>query len=29
VPLIIGEKFALFTLLPFFFKQWREASKRR
>lgn len=28
VPLILREKIALFTLLPFFFKAWREGSKR-
>jgi glycosyltransferase involved in cell wall biosynthesis len=29
VPLIVREKIALFTLLPFFFQQWREASRRK
>jgi len=29
VPLIIGEKLALFSLLPFFLKEWRGLSKRR
>jgi hypothetical protein len=28
VPLIIREKIALFTLLPYFFKAWREGSNR-
>lgn len=29
VPLIVREKIALFTLLPFFFRQWRETSRRK
>lgn len=29
VPLIVREKLALFILLPFFFRQWREASRRK
>lgn len=29
VPLIIREKLALLSLLPFFFKEWRGISKRR
>ncbi len=28
VPLIIREKIALVTLLPFFFREWRQGSKR-
>jgi GT2 family glycosyltransferase len=29
VPLIVREKLALFSLLPFFLRQWRQASRGR
>ena len=29
IPLIIREKLALFSLLPFFLRHWREAARGR